>query len=61
MKSRRQPELPLFAPDPLAAPPKPKRPPKVRTLPLDHPERPRNRVKGDLGQYLYPTPARPKS
>jgi len=62
MKSRRQPELPLFAPDPLAAPPKPKRPPKVRTLPLDHPERPRNRGKGDpLAKYLYPSAPRPMS
>ena len=60
MKSRQQPELLLIAPAPQPAPTN-RKPPKGRLLPLDHPERPRNRVKGDLGQYLYPTPARPKS
>ena len=37
--------------------PKPK-----RALPLDHPERPRNRGKGDpLAKYLYPSAPRPMS
>jgi hypothetical protein len=59
MKSRRQPELPLIEPAPLPAPVK-REAPKGKFLPLDHPERPRNRGEGDLGKYLYPTPTRAK-
>jgi hypothetical protein len=33
--------------------------PKGKFLPLNHPERPRNRGKADLG--TYPTPSTPKS
>jgi hypothetical protein len=56
MKSRQQPELLLIAPAPQPAPTN-RKPPKGRLLPLDHPERPRNRGKPDQG---YPTPSRPK-
>ena len=56
---QREPELPLIepAPQPVSAKRKPS---KGRTLPLDHPERPRNRAKPDPGKYLYPTRSRPK-
>jgi hypothetical protein len=60
MKSRRQPELASIEPAPQPAPAK-RNAPKGRLLPLDHPERPRNRAKPDLGKYLYPTPSPPKS
>jgi len=61
MKSRQQPELLLIAPAPQPAPTN-RKPPKGRLLPLDHPERPRNRGKGDpLAKYLYPSAPRPMS
>jgi hypothetical protein len=48
MKSRRErePELPLIESPPQPAPVK-RKAPKGKLLPLDHPERPRNRGKGD--------------
>jgi hypothetical protein len=59
LRRQREPGLPLIEPAQQPVPAQ-RKPSKGRLLPLDHPDRPRNRAKPDLGKYLSPDAGPPE-